>query len=69
VRIAKIGPIVKAMECRAKRGTNANEVYLDKTSIAVLLSASRGKTRSASGAAREGAVPFLPALIHQALSV
>ncbi len=30
---AEIGPLVKAMECRAKRGTSDNEMYLDKTSI------------------------------------
>jgi hypothetical protein len=33
VRTAEIGPFVKAMECRAKRGTNDNEMYLDKTLI------------------------------------
>ena len=32
VRAAE-GPAVKAMECRAHRGTNDKELYLDKTSI------------------------------------
>ena len=30
---ADVGPAVIAMECRAKRGTNDNEMYLDKTLI------------------------------------
>ena len=32
VRAAE-GPAVNAMECRAKRGTNDSELYLEKTSI------------------------------------
>ncbi len=33
VRGAESEPDVNAMECRAKRGTNDKEMYLDKTSI------------------------------------
>jgi hypothetical protein len=33
LRTAETGPFVKAMEYRAKRGTDDNKMYLDKTSI------------------------------------
>jgi len=36
MRTAKTGPFVKAMECRANRGTNDSALYFEKTSIRVI---------------------------------